>query len=409
MTTPRSTEPPIRSWLNRTVVGIVLATFFSDVGHEMVTAVLPMYLASVGLGAAALGTMEGLADFVFALSKLAGGVVGHHVERKRHWATAGYLTTAFGTTAMAFVRSSAGLSGLRAGAWFGRGFRAPLRDFMLADAVPKTHFGRAYGIERSGDMLGAVAGPLFALILLWFGCEFRTIIFASFAPSLLSAASIFFVTRDRTDPGAGAPEETLSRASRLSKSFWLFLGGVLLFGLGDFSRTFLILLAARTFGADATRPSGLSVAVLLYAFHNLTSAVAAYPIGHLGDRSSKLRVLLGGYALGVVTNVILAFGSARAVGLAIAMLLSGVYIAVEETLEKAVAVELLPREIRSLGLGILATSNAVGDMASSVAVGVLLARDEAPLAFGLAALAGAVGVVWMSLFARSARAFRVNA
>ena len=40
-------------WVSRTVIGIVLATFFSDVGHEMVTAVLPLYLASVGFGPAA--------------------------------------------------------------------------------------------------------------------------------------------------------------------------------------------------------------------------------------------------------------------------------------------------------------------------------------------------------------------
>ena len=82
-----------RSWVTRSVVGIILATFFSDVGHEMVTAVLPMYLSSVGLGAAVLGVMEGCADLLFSISKLAGGFVGHHVEKKRPWATLGYLTT----------------------------------------------------------------------------------------------------------------------------------------------------------------------------------------------------------------------------------------------------------------------------------------------------------------------------
>jgi hypothetical protein len=72
-----------RGWITRGVVGIVLATFFSDVGHEMATATLPLYLGSIGLGAAALGLIEGLADLLFSLSKLAGGWVGHHTERKR--------------------------------------------------------------------------------------------------------------------------------------------------------------------------------------------------------------------------------------------------------------------------------------------------------------------------------------
>jgi hypothetical protein len=93
-----------RSWVTKSVIGIILATFFSDVGHEMVTAVLPMYLSSVGLGAAALGLMEGLADLLFSLSKLAGGFVGHHVEEKRPWATLGYLTTTLGVRLRSFAR-----------------------------------------------------------------------------------------------------------------------------------------------------------------------------------------------------------------------------------------------------------------------------------------------------------------
>ena len=84
MTEPKiETTPGRKRWITRSVVGILLATFFSDVGHEMVTAVLPLYLLGIGLGPAALGVMEGLADLLFSLSKLAGGVVGHHVEKKR--------------------------------------------------------------------------------------------------------------------------------------------------------------------------------------------------------------------------------------------------------------------------------------------------------------------------------------
>jgi hypothetical protein len=64
-------------------VGIITATFFSDVSHEMATAVLPPYLATIGLGPAALGVMEGVADFRVSLSKLGGGWVGHVVKRKR--------------------------------------------------------------------------------------------------------------------------------------------------------------------------------------------------------------------------------------------------------------------------------------------------------------------------------------
>lgn len=385
------------TWVTPTVVGIVLATFLSDFSHEMCTAVLPLYLATLGLGPAALGLIEGLADFLVSLSKLAGGVVGHHVRHKRQWASLGYLVTTVATGAIALVGGLAALVSLRSAAWIGRGFRGPLRDYLLADAVAPTHYGRAYGLERAGDMLGAVAGPLMATLLVAAGVEFRTVILWTLLPGLLAVGAMFFLTRERETSIAPAPDDAPRQQQRsFPRPFWIFLVGVLLFGLGDFSRTFLIWLAAQGLGEGGSHIAGtVSVAVLLYTMHNLVSAGAAYPIGRLGDRGSKLRILLWGYGLGVGTNVLLALAGRTLAWLAVAVALSGVYIAVEETLEKAVAAEMLPRELRSLGFGILACANAVGDMASSLYVGFLLEAGRPALAFGIAAGLGALGVLWM--------------
>lgn len=382
-------------WMTRAVIGIVLATFFSDVGHEMVTAVLPLYLASVGLGPAALGAMEGAADLAFSLSKLAGGAVGHRVQRKRPWAAGGYLLTTVGTGLLALVRGIMPIMSLRTVAWFGRGFRSPLRDFLLADEVGPTHFGRAYGFERSADMIGAVVGPLVAAALVWRGLPFDQIILWSIIPSALSVGAMIALARDR--PGDAARPAPSTARARLPRKFWWFVGGVLLFGLGDFSRTFLIFLVARAVGESHGTGGLLSTAVLLYAAHNLVSAIAAYPAGHLGDARSKPKVLVAGYGLGVVTNIVLAIATSSLALLVVAILLSGVYIAVEETLEKAVVAELLPREQRSLGLGILASANALGDFGSSVFVGVLLAAGSQAIAFGTLAIVGGLGVVWMAI------------
>jgi MFS family permease len=393
-------------WLTRTVLGIVAATFFSDVGHEMVTAVLPMYLLGIGLGPAALGAMEGAADLAFSLAKLAGGVVGHKVERKKPWVILGYLVTTAGTGAIALVRGFGAVVALRTVAWIGRGFRSPMRDFLLADEVGPTHFGRAYGIERSADMLGAVAGPLVAAALVWSGMGFGEVILWSMIPSALSVVSIAALARDRVRPAAAAAAQAapvepapITRAA-LPRRFWLFVGGVLLFGLGDFSRTFLILLAATAVGEHAGAAGTITTAVLLYAGHNLVSAIAAYPAGHLGDRWSKSRVLLAGYGLGVVTNLVLAFAGGSLPWLVVAIAMSGIYIAVQETLEKAVVAELLPRDRRSLGLGILASANALGDFGSSVFVGIMLSAGSTTAAFAIPACVAATGVVWMWILVR---------
>jgi MFS family permease len=409
-----------RRWVNRTVWGIVLATFLSDVSHEMATAVLPDFIKSVGLGAMALGLIEGLADFLVSFSKLGGGIMGHYMRHKKPWVALGYLITTVCTAAIGFVKTLTAMVTLRTVAWAGRGYRSPLRDFLLADAVEKTHYGRAYGLERAGDMLGAMVGPLLAAAMIWFHVDPATIIKWGIVPGTLAAASIFFIARERTDTKPQAADSaqdltsTEAKAKNLRKFpplFWWILIGVLVFGIGDFSRTFLVLLAAVALGngGPASSPAAsvgiagggaamihfAALPMLLYAMHNAVSAVAAYPVGHLGDRRAKLPLLVGGYALGVLTNALLAIASGSIGWLVLIFIFSGTYIAVEETLEKAVVAELIPREVRSLGLGILAAANAVGDMVSSLYVGFLLQAGRPNWAFGIAAVFGAVGVVWM--------------
>lgn len=386
-----------RPWITRTVVGIALATCLSDFSHEMVTAILPLYLAQVGLGPAALGVIEGIADFLVSLSKLAGGYAGHHLERKRPLASLAYLVTAGATSAIGLVTTVPMVLGMRSIAWIARGFRGPLRDFMLSDAVEKTHYGRVFGLERAADMVGAIAGPLTATLLVYLGIQLKSIILLALIPGVLAASSMYFLAREkRPDTSVPADAPASVPKPRFPRAYWLFLVGVLLFGLGDFSRTFLILIAAGGLKEDGALASGtLSIAVLLYAMHNLVSALTAFPVGHLGDRVSKRCILVIGYGLGVLTNLMLALAGGSLPMIVAAIALSGVYIAIEETLEKATVASLLPRELKSLGFGILACANAVGDMASSLYVGSLMSVGRSTLAFVIAAGLGALGVLWM--------------
>lgn len=387
-------------WVNRTVVGIILATFLSDASHEMCTAVLPLYLTTLHLGPAALGLIEGCADFLVSLSKLAGGIVGHHVERKRPLAALGYLTTTLATGAIGLVAGLWALVSLRGVAWMGRGFRGPLRDYLLADAVEPSHYGRAYGLERAGDMFGAVVGPLIAASLIWGGVNLHTVILWTLGPGLLAAASLFFLARDRPAPVSPIASRPLGEALRsFPSAYWLFVFGVFLFGLGDFSRTFLVLIGAQYLGeAGVSGTATFSLAAFIYMFHNLISALVAYPIGARGDHGEKFTLLLWGYGLGVGTNLLLAVATGSLPGLIIVVILSGSYIAVEETLEKAVTAEMLSPELRSLGFGLLACANASGDLISSLYVGYFLEGQNPALAFGVAALFGAMGVLWLFRF-----------
>src|ERR1700722_1961052 len=127
MTKPPAPAAPQR-WLTRGVLGIGLASLFSDWGHEAATSVLPAFLASLGAPPLALGIIEGVSDGLSSFAKLAGGFIADHPRWRKPTGIIGYLTTALTTFAYAFAQSWPVLLVLRSVGWTGRGVRSPSRD-----------------------------------------------------------------------------------------------------------------------------------------------------------------------------------------------------------------------------------------------------------------------------------------
>ena len=319
-------HPRGASWLSLSVIAIASASLLSDIAHEMATAVLPMFIGTVGLGAAALGAIEGVADFLNSMAKLCGGYLGQRLSRKKTITAFGYLITAIATAALAWGRGFWAFLTLRSTAWIGRGYRAPLRDFLVADAVPLPYYGRAFGLERAGDMIGAVVGPLFAALLIGLGLGYRQIFAWALIPGILAASSVYFFVREKPQQ-PGTPATLRGIHARLPTGFGLLLAAILTFGMGDFSRTFLILVAVRRLGVDASiKTCGLllSLPIVLYVLHNAVSALATIPAGNAGDRWSKKYVLTLGYGLGAVCNLLLCVRFVSLAPLALVFALSGI-------------------------------------------------------------------------------------
>jgi len=148
---------PTAAWLDRSTAGVALASLFSDVSHELGTAVLPAVLLALGAGSAALGWVEGSADGLSAVAKLWGGVVTDRVTRRKPLASIGYLVTALGIAAIGLCTSWAQVLACRVAAWIGRGSRSAPRDVLMAEATTPATTGKAFGMERAGDALGAAA------------------------------------------------------------------------------------------------------------------------------------------------------------------------------------------------------------------------------------------------------------
>ena len=138
-------------WLNRTVLGIGLASLFSDVGHEMATTAMPALLATLGVSSAVLGLIEGLADGLSSFAKLFSGLYSDKLARRKPLAVAGYFVTAAGMASFALATQWWHVLLGRVVGWLGRGVRSPVRNVLLTEATtPQTH-GRAFGLERAMD------------------------------------------------------------------------------------------------------------------------------------------------------------------------------------------------------------------------------------------------------------------
>jgi MFS family permease len=136
-------------WLNRTVLGIGLASLFSDWSHEIATTLLPTFLATMGVATAWLGLIEGVSDGLSSFAKMTSGYYTDRLRRRKPIAVIGYLVTALGTAAFGLATSAWHVLLARAAAWLGRGVRTPVRKALLVGAVTRETYGRAFGFERS--------------------------------------------------------------------------------------------------------------------------------------------------------------------------------------------------------------------------------------------------------------------
>ena len=389
----KPSSPKSNRWLNRTVLGIGLASLFSDWAHETATAILPAFLASMGAAAAWLGVIEGVSDGLSSFAKMASGFYTDKLRRRKPIAVIGYFVTALGTASFGLATTAWHVLLARAFAWLGRGVRTPVRKALLAGSVTKETYGRAFGFERMMDTVGAIVGPATAFVLLAaLQHNYRHLLLLTLIPGLCAAGVIaFFVQEKERRPVAHVSFG--KRLRLLPKPYRKFLVGVGLFGAGDFAPTLLILLATQKLTAELGATRAASFAVGFYVLRNIFNAAFAPIAGWLADHFKKPMVLAAGYALAAVMAFLIVSTPLNVWTFGVVFVLSGIYAAVEETLEDSLCAELVGEEHHGMAFGVLATVNGAGDFLSSVVVGVLWASFGTAAAFGYSAVLFTLGAL----------------
>lgn len=378
-------------WLNRTVLGIALASLFSDWSHEIATAVLPTFIATMGAAAAWLGAIEGISDGISSVAKMGSGVYTDKLQRRKPIAVAGYLVTALSTASFGFATSAWQVLIARASAWLGRGVRTPVRKALLAAAVTRETYGRAFGFERMMDTIGAIVGPTSAFFLLTaFNHRYRPLFAVTLIPGLTAAVLVALLVKEKERK----PVSHVSFGERLRslpKPYRNFLVAVGLFGSGDFAHSLLILLATQKLTPSLGAEKAASFALGFYVAHNVFYAACAPVSGWLADNFRKPTVLAAGYALAAVMAVLIITLPATVWTFIVIFVVGGIYVGVEETLEDSLCAELVGEEHHGMAFGVLATVNGIGDFLSSLVVGLLWTKFGTSVAFTYSAVLFVLG------------------
>ncbi len=385
-----------KHWLNRNILGMGLASLFSDWNHEMATAILPLFLSTVlGAPAFALGLIEGVADGVSTLFQIWSGWYSDRIGKRKGLAILGYAVTAGAKATFALATSWWQVLFGRTFGWIGWAIRSPVRDALVLESTTPATVGRAFAFHRTLDTIGAILGPLTATLLIAH-VSLRTIFVVSLIPGLCAVLAIIFLVKEKPrQPILSRPWESLTALSRDFRKFLLPVG---LFGISNFAPTLLILRAQDLLTPSQGALAAGAFAIGLYTFGNVMYALVAYPIGVLADHMSKRVILSTGYALFGLLCLGFIFADEQKWILVLLFALNGIYTAIIESSQPALASTLMQEDQHGAGYGLMSAVDGLGDFLSSITMGLIwtfISPNAGFAAAGILALVSALMLAWM--------------
>lgn len=378
--------------LPRTVVALGAVSLLTDASSEMIYPLLPVFLNTVlGAGPLAIGAIEGAAESVAALLKLASGWWSDRLPRRKPLLIAGYGIASLVRPLVGLTQSVGQVLAIRLADRAGKGIRGAPRDALIADAVDPSQRGRAYGFHRAADHTGAVAGPLIAYALLtWGGVSLRTVFLLAAIPAAAAmVALIFGVREEKRAAREDAKVPNLERRG-LGRRFWSYLGVLMLFTLGN-STDALLILRANELGVSA------ALVPILWAMLHVVKAVSSTPGGTLSDRLGRRPLIIAGWMVYAAVYLGFAFANAswHAWGLFLAY---GVYFGLTEGVEKALVADMVPSTVRGAAFGWYNLTIGLAALPASLIFGGLWQAYGARTAFvtgAVLALVAAVGLTFV--------------
>jgi len=369
------------------IILLGVTSLLTDISSEMVYPILSVYLVtSLRASPAILGLIEGIAESLASLLKVFSGYFSDKLKYRKPFAIFGYAASVVGKFCL-FISTSWGLvlTG-RIIDRFGKGVRTAPRDALIAESSLAGKRGRAFGLHRAMDTIGAVIGVLCAYFLITrYKGTFKEVFLLSLVPGLLGVLALFWVREKRAITLKAENKKLEFKWSRLDKRLKLFLIFTFIFTLGNSSNQFL-LLRAQNLG------NPLPVVILLYLVYNISYAITAYPSGRLSDRIGRKKLLVAGYLFYALVYLGFAINKSPH-NFWFLFAIYGLYIGFTEGVEKALVSDIAPQELRATAMGLHATLVGIGLFPASLLAGLLWKFIGPAAAFYFGSIMGLVAAI----------------
>ena len=332
----------------RNVVALGTVSFFTDFSTEMILGILPLFIVSnLGASKAILGAIEGSAELISYAFRMVSGSLSDTFGKRKIFVLAGYGLSTISKPFFAISTGWVDAFLVRAGDRVGKGLRTAPRDALIADSIPESKAGKAFGMHRSIDQLGAIVGPLVAFALLQV-IDIRGIFLVSLIPGAIAVVILIVVVKEVVIKRS---TNTISMFSNIrivvknNKPFVLLLIISGIFGLAAFNFSFVLLRASDLGVAKSFIP-------LVYAVINIAHTAIGLPSGLLADRIGKEKVLMLSFGIFLVSSIMMIMLSGNSLYAYVIAAVYGIYMGISETVQRAVVPRYVPLDLRGTAFGV---------------------------------------------------------
>ena len=405
MTSQSPPHNPRLRGIPRTVWALGIVSMFMDVSSEMIHSVLPLFLTSVlGASAVFVGLIEGVAEAIALISRTLSGPLSDWLGKRKALAMAGYGLATLTKPLFAMANSIGLVFTARFLDRIGKGIRGAPRDALVADVTPPEIRGAAFGLRQSLDTVGALLGPLLAVVIMVAtAASYRAVFWISVVPAILAVVILAVAVHERADRPAGSRRRFIRYRDVLSlgSAYWMVVVFGSVFTLARFSEAFL-LLRAGSVGVSA------SMIPFMMVLMNLVYSLTAYPAGRLSDRLGRTGLVAVGLAVLILADLVLA-SAVNTWLVAVGVGLWGLHLGLTQGLLSAMVADTAREDMRGTAFSLFSLAGGLAMLVASVTAGWLWEAFGAPATFFAgAAFAVAALVAYLSLRRRFALGARVD-